>query len=225
MDNRHEEGMKKLRAGEPALGDYPVDRRFHAPIHAEALRHAHKAQGYRSLPVSESIAKKFGLEKSVEFFKLLREREVLEQTNTVGQSHPIQDSPFNSNDIHFTTGTQVILPTGLDNAFNIQQAARNHVVFLRTVDVRTFDPLAENDIRIAFARNGSFARGTQLVPPSAFILQRQNVYLMAMPGETLSVIIRNNGAIVHNVSVAFHGWSYAARDAIETPRGVMEKSN
>jgi len=217
--------MKKLRSGEPTLGEFPVDRRFHAPFHAEALRHAHKDQGYRSIPVDESIEKKFGLERQVEFFKLLREREILEQTNAVGQSHPIQDSPFNSNDIHFSTGNQVIFPTGLDNNFVIQQAARNHVIFLRTVDVRTFDALAEADIRIAFARNGSFARGTQLVAPSSFILQRQNVYLMAMPGETLSVVIRNSGAIVHNIQVAFHGWSYVPRDAIETPRGVMEKSN
>ena len=60
---------------------------------AEALRHAHKDQGYRSIPVDESMEKKFGLERQVEFFKLLREREIIEQTNAVGQSHPIQDVP------------------------------------------------------------------------------------------------------------------------------------
>ena len=207
-----------------ALGDMPMDSGQQEPSRINALVKRSAGRGYRPAAPDEAIRRKFATEIAADQGKLLRMREAIEGTNIIAQEHPVQDAPFFSFPVNFSSRRQAVVP-GVDSVVLVLAAIEpRYMVFIRTIDIETFDALADTDLAATVLVGNLPMIGAIALPTSAFADFRRNFKLFALQGQNVVVLIRNTGVVAHDVLVRAHGWRYTAPDIRETSRGVMQQN-
>jgi hypothetical protein len=223
--------MADMRGNEAAmrrLADFPIDHGQQEPTRETAMAKALKPWGYRPPPTDETIRHKYDTELRAGVGELLRSREMLEGTNFVSELHPIHDTPFFAQDIHFSERQTVI---GVDAVYSIQVGTNpngtvnsRNVAFIRSVEVLVFDASADTDLRVALYVSKNLLEGFDFIQPSALMPFRQNSYVRMMQNQSLEIVVRNtNVGVPHDALVRVHGWRYPVPDVKETARGTIPK--